>query len=82
MKQILPLTLFLTLIFTACGDSGSSSSPVTSTITTMVIGAEYTMATGTVITRTTDPTNIDIQTDLNSSTTIATLVSGSATFVK
>jgi len=59
-------------------DDNTSDTP-SANVQNMVIGEICTVAADTVITRTTDPTVIDIQVDLDSSITTATLISGSAT---
>jgi len=85
-KSLAIFILMITVLFTACGgggssDSGASTPPSTSTSVSMVIDQVYTMSAGESIEKDSEPTEVVLETDINTGVTQATLTSGSASLV-
>ena len=86
MSKTLILFIFMiTIFFTACGGGSSSSdggtTPSASTSVSMVPNQTYTMSTGQSIVKESEPTELVLETNVNTGETEATLVNGAASIV-
>jgi hypothetical protein len=84
MKKSLIIFIFSVLL-TACSKGGGSSSsetpPPTDISINMLIGKVYTMSEGQTVTKTSEPTIVEVETDTNTDVTTAILKSGSAKII-
>ncbi len=84
MRNFLAIVTLATMtFFTACGGGGSgdSANSSSSTSVSMAIGKAYAMSSGQTIKKESQPTEIFLETDVNTGETQATLTSGSASIV-
>ena len=89
-KILVIVTVMVIMLFPACSggsssDSGSSGNggtpPSTVTRVSMVPNQTYTMSVGQSIVKESEPTEVILETDVNTGVTEATLTSGSASIV-
>lgn len=84
-KELIMFAIAFSVLLTACsgGSNGNNtaSTPGTSTTITMVVNKAYSMSSGQTIRKDSSPTEVMVETDVNTGESQATLTSGSASII-